>query len=185
MGAFDWLTEPLSGLLGGGIDAAVSAKMAAQNRQFQERMTRHRYRYQMEDMKAAGLNPMLAFGQSPPAAPGGAMPSMQSPVTSGIQAASALATQKLTAQQARKTSNEADLTGIQAYAAAMGLEGVKGAEAMVRDLIDKYGQQMKNSAQDAWRNQTRVPTPDEIHKMHGSPGYDPRYDLRNNASQTE
>ena len=71
----DWsaLAGPLGGLFGGGIDAAVSAKMAADNRKFQERMTRNRYTYQMEDMKNAGLNPILASGQAPPGAPPGAM----------------------------------------------------------------------------------------------------------------
>lgn len=64
---------PLAGLFGGGVDAAVSAKMAADNRKFQERMTRNRYTYQMEDMKNAGLNPILASGQAPPGAPPGAM----------------------------------------------------------------------------------------------------------------
>lgn len=76
MGFFDWLGDNIGGIFGAGGDAAsaaVSAKMAADNRKFQERMTRHRYRYQMQDMQAAGLNPILAFGQSPPGSPPGAM----------------------------------------------------------------------------------------------------------------
>ena len=40
--------------------------------EFQEKMYRHRYRYQMQDMRKAGLNPILAYSQGPPGAPSGA-----------------------------------------------------------------------------------------------------------------
>ena len=165
----DWLTDGIAGLFGGGIDAAVSAKIAADNRKFQERMTRHRYRYQMEDMRLAGLNPMLAAGASPPSSPPGAMPSMQSPATSGIAAASALAQQRLAKEQARKVGNEADITGIQAYVAALGLDGIEGAEDIVKDLVRKHAQDFKSSAAEAWRNNTRTPTVPEVFP-HGAPG---------------
>lgn len=69
----------LGGLLGGlgsifgsSIEATSAQRAAAANRDFQERMYKHRYQYQMEDMREAGLNPLLAFQQAPPASPQGA-----------------------------------------------------------------------------------------------------------------
>lgn len=43
------------------------------NRDFQERMRRTQYQTAMEDMRASGLNPMLAFQQGGAGTPGGAM----------------------------------------------------------------------------------------------------------------
>lgn len=67
----------VSGLFGaaGGL-AQTSANKAAQQRQFrfQEMMYRNRYQFTMEDMQAAGLNPILAYRQGGGGAPpGGAM----------------------------------------------------------------------------------------------------------------
>jgi hypothetical protein len=53
--------------------AAMSAQQAAKNRDFQERMTKNRYQFQMEDMRKAGLNPMLSMGLAPPGASAGAV----------------------------------------------------------------------------------------------------------------
>lgn len=59
--------------MAGGIAGAIaSSHQAKLQRRFQERMYRHRYRYQMQDMRKAGLNPILAFRNSPPGAPSGA-----------------------------------------------------------------------------------------------------------------
>lgn len=71
--------------LAGGLGAAgISAAEAGKNRDFQERMTRMRYRYQMTDMRAAGLNPMLSYMSAPGGAPSGAMSDAGSQVSSGI-----------------------------------------------------------------------------------------------------
>ena len=67
-------------LLGGGLAALYNAQEAKKNRDFQERMVRNRYQYQMEDLRKAGLNPiLLSAGASPPGAPGGAVARMQNP----------------------------------------------------------------------------------------------------------
>lgn len=100
-GFFEGLGSGIASLFGSGASAAVSAKMAAQNRQFQERMTRHRYQYQMEDMRKAGLNPILAFGQQPPSAPSGAMgktPDFGQSITQGVSAFAQRALQRQQAQ---------------------------------------------------------------------------------------
>lgn len=128
---FDF-TLGLGSLFGSGASAAASAAIAAKNRKFQERMTRHRYRYQMEDMKLAGLNPMLAMGQSPPGAPPGAaaqIPDFGASFTKGVTAQAQLG---LMDEQTRKTSNEADISAIEAKLKSLIL---KQAE----ETAQKYG----------------------------------------------
>ena len=67
-----------SALIGGGFSAFGQSRAnremrdaARDARQFSERMFRNRYRYTMADMKAAGLNPILAYQQGGGAAPAG------------------------------------------------------------------------------------------------------------------
>ena len=76
------------GLFGAERQNVQSARAAQRMMDFQERMYKNRYTYQMADMRRAGLNPMLAFWQSPPGAPGGAS---YSPVNIGAPLGAGLA----------------------------------------------------------------------------------------------
>lgn len=87
------------GLFGAERQNVQSARAADKMMAFQERMFRNRYRYQMEDMRAAGLNPMLAFSQSPPGAPGGAS---YSPVNIGAPLGAAMSRGVSTALAAKR-----------------------------------------------------------------------------------
>ena len=73
-----------SSLIAGGFSAfgqasanRAAAAEARRNREFQERMTRNRYQYTMEDMRRAGLNPILAYQQGGGPVPGGAQSTPQ------------------------------------------------------------------------------------------------------------
>jgi len=85
---------PLAALVTGGLSLAgglmsgiFSARQATQNRNFQERMSNTSYQRAMADMRAAGLNPMLAYKTGGAGTPTGAMGSMPDPITPGINTA--------------------------------------------------------------------------------------------------
>ena len=91
-----------------GAAAANREARAASRRQmeFQERMQRNRYRYTMEDMRAAGLNPILAYQQGGGGAPSGAS---YTPQNIGAGAASALSSGINSAINARMTGQQMKL----------------------------------------------------------------------------
>nr|WAE43791.1 MAG: DNA pilot protein [Microviridae sp.] len=79
MGLMGDITNPIGAVVGGvsgllGQESANSAaKQAAQTQMnFQERMSDTQWQRGVNDMKAAGLNPALAYSQGPNTAPGGA-----------------------------------------------------------------------------------------------------------------
>jgi len=91
--------------MAGGIGGAIaSARQAAKNRAFQERMYKNRYQYQVKDLRDAGLNPMLAYMQSPGAAPAGSAAQIKNPadgvVASATQARLARGQKELLKEQA-------------------------------------------------------------------------------------
>lgn len=130
-----------------GASSANRAAKAAARRQmdFQERMTRNRYRYTMQDMRAAGLNPILAYQQGGGAAPAGASyspanigagvaPALQGGVSSAISAVRARQQLKLMDAQIRNvhqdTKKKREETNTTSHL---------GAESLSRTRINQEG----------------------------------------------
>lgn len=112
MGFFSGLTAsalvPIGAELIGGAFSAFGAerqnrearRATARQMEFQERMARNAYQYATEDMRAAGLNPLLAYSQGGASTPGGSTYQPQNVLAgagAGISrgAATALATRRL------------------------------------------------------------------------------------------
>lgn len=90
---------------------SFNAEQAKLNRDFQERMSNSAYQRQKADMKAAGINPMLAINAGGAQTPSGGMASSpgrapaQMDISGGMTAASQVAMQAKQMEQQEKTTD--------------------------------------------------------------------------------
>ncbi len=141
----------VASLLGGGQAQKAARKESARNRAFQERMRNTQWQAGVEDMKAAGINPALAYQQGPAASPGGSMAGQEDIVTpavsSAMQAKRLSADLKILSAQGKKASIEADnaadlrkvLWQIKADWAGEGKESTMGAMQILWALKEQMG----------------------------------------------
>jgi len=92
-------------LIGGKEQNQASAAAAQRQMDFQQSMSDTSYQRQVEDLKAAGINPMLVAKLGGASTPGGAMPQFVNPAAMATQAYSSAQSSGAAAQQAQTSEN--------------------------------------------------------------------------------
>jgi len=142
-GALTGLGSVVGGWFGSkGQESANKANLqiAREQMAFQERMSGTAYQRAAKDLQAAGLNRILALGNSASTPPGASatMQNAKAALGAGIgNAVPAAVSTALTAAQARKVSYEADVNEPKAIAARALSRLARGAEKPVNEAIDK------------------------------------------------
>lgn len=120
----------LGSVIGGERANIATAKLAREQMAFQERMSSTAYQRAVADMRAAGINPMLAIRQGGATTPGGAMATMRDVISPGVSSAMGVsrlaADVKLLKHQASAAQADARRKGFEAEVTGYGWEGPDG-----------------------------------------------------------
>lgn len=185
---FDWgsaiggLAPLASGMLNymGQRDTNVAnAEQAKRQMDFQAQQTGSAYQRGTADMKAAGLNPMLAYSQGGAQSGGGAQATMGNELGAGansaLSAAATIQDIKLRGEQIEQTRAQTDLTDAQSRqsdAQTLNLAGQTknlGADYITKEILNRYTEDLHRTSirlgnSSARLNDLRVPQQEAIGK---------------------
>lgn len=128
--------------IGGLIGADMASNEAQSNRDFQQLMSNTAYQRAVADMKAAGLNPMLAYQHGGASTPGGSMAQPGRIGTAGIGPLGSAAA------VIERTKAETDLTKAKTETERNMPENVAARTARDRATVEEIGQRIKNMQED-------------------------------------
>ena len=140
-------------ILGSGIGAFGSAKAAKaqkaeaeRNRQHQTSMYMHRYQWQMEDMRKAGLNPILSYKTGAPGGTGGgggvSPVNVGAPIQAGIQ--SAISTALAAKRQSQELKNMKEQENTERSKQQLNYDSA-GSARMKRQLDERNRQMLEQT----------------------------------------
>lgn len=143
------LITTVGSLIGGERRNRSQEQMSERQMEFQERMSSTAYQRAMEDMRKAGLNPMLAYSQGGASSPPGSMPYIEDTITpaisTGLQTALNRATVSNLKEDTAKKVSETELNK-----ATEGLVKQQEKAAANAVTISRLDAERKEHAGDSW-----------------------------------
>ena len=135
----------------------LNMAMADKQMAFQERMDNTKYQRTMADMKAAGLNPMLAYSQGASGAPSGAQANVTNVADSAMRGAEGLTNSARTGALMKEqlTNLEMD-TKLKVAQAAGAVENAKLANANSALVLGRMPYEIENAANNAYLTGTQA-----------------------------
>lgn len=153
----------------------ANLEQGALNREFQAKAYQHRYQWQVKDMRAAGLNPMLSYDQSPGSAPSGAQGQAKayeerqdSPETITALATTALAKEKTKTEQTVQQLNRSITSKNKGMIKLPGLVEMPIEEARKMVMQGLANKKITTARQQASRNRPRGSTRSRSRKYYSS-----------------
>lgn len=130
-----------AGILGGSQANAANERIAEENRAFQANMSGTSYQRAVKDLEAAGLNPMLAYGQGGASTPSGSVATMQNvygdAANSAVGAYQSYQSAELQRQQVEQSRAQAALLKANTEVASAQAANIR-SDTVIKDIQQGY-----------------------------------------------